>query len=95
MHFQMHSLTSAALLVTLLLGVSQVSGQTTPDPESGLVRIDTAGGEPERSDTGSDSGAARCAYVPLFSKEAGMPGVAEDDPDRDNYGYIRVGDECH
>ena len=96
MHIQMYSAASAALLVTLLLsGASQVSGQTMPEPQAGLVRTDTAGAETERSGIRNDSGADPCAYVPLFSKEAGMLGVAEDDPERDNYGYILVGDECH
>ncbi len=85
----------ALLALPLLLGVSQGSGQTMPEPPAVLAQTDAAGGEAERSGISHDSGANPCAYVPLFSKEAGMPGAEENDPERDSYGYILVGDECH
>lgn len=96
MPVETHPIASPALLTILMLTcVPQVSGQTQPERPAGLVRTDIVGGETERSDTGQDVGANPCAYVALLSKEAGMPGTEEDDPKRDNYGYIVVGDECH
>jgi hypothetical protein len=82
------------LTFLLLLDLVHALGQTMPEPPAVLVPADAAAKEPEQSRISGTSDTPRCAYVPLFSKEAGMPGVEENAPERDNYGYIIVGENC-